>query len=171
MNVLDVLILVVLVSGLWQGFNHGLLKSVVSMLGWLLALLVASYLAKPLAPFFTSFTSSPVLNMMAAFLCVALFVIVGLQLVLWVMNKTLQGLRLTLLDKIGGAIFGCGKNVLVMLLLLSVLVPLMGSRERWQQSKIIPALLPFAPFAKQVSKKLATTMGTTAASGMAQLGK
>lgn len=93
MTLLDMVVLFVLFMGLWQGFNNGLLRSLVGMFGWLLALLLASYLAKPLAPFFVSLTGSTGLSIIAAFLAISLFVIVGLQIVLWVMSKTLQGLE------------------------------------------------------------------------------
>ena len=42
MTLLDMVVLFVLFMGLWQGFNNGLMRSLVGMLGWLLALLLAS---------------------------------------------------------------------------------------------------------------------------------
>ena len=124
MTLLDMVVLFVLFMGLWQGFNNGLMRSLVGMFGWLLALLLASYLAKPLAPFFVSLTGSTPLSIIAAFLAIGLFVIVGLQIVLWVMSKTLQGLRLSILDKLAGAGFGLVKNLVIVLMVLSLLAPL-----------------------------------------------
>ena len=171
MTLLDMVVLVVLVIGLWQGFNNGLMRSLVGMFGWILALLLASYLAKPLSPFFATLTDSPVLSTIAAFLAIALFVIIGLQLVLWVMSKTLQGLRLSILDKLAGAGFGLAKNLVIVLMLLSLLSPFANQSAFWQQSKFANALLPFAPFATQISTQIAKTVGKTASDGMGQLAK
>ena len=171
MTLLDMLVLFVLFIGLWQGFNNGLMRSLVGMFGWLLALLLASYLAKPLAPFFVSFTGSTGLSIIAAFLAIGLFVIVGLQIVLWVMSKTLQGLRLSILDKLAGAGFGLVKNLVIVLMVLSLLAPFVGQRDFWQQSKFANALLPLAPFATQITQQLATTLGKTAADKMGQMGQ
>jgi len=168
MTLLDMVVLFVLFMGLWQGFNNGLMRSLVSMFGWLLALLLASYLAKPLAPFFVSLTASTPLSIIAAFLAIGLFVIVGLQIVLWVMSKTLQGLRLSILDKLAGAGFGLVKNLVIVLMLLSLLAPFVSQRDFWQQSNFANALLPLAPFATQITQQLATTLGKTAADKMGQ---
>lgn len=169
MTILDMVVLFVLFMGVWQGFHNGLMRSLVGMFGWLMALLLASYLAKPFAPFFSSFTDSPVLSTIAAFLAIALFVIIGLQLVLWVMSKTLQGLRLSILDKLAGAGFGLLKNLVIVLMLLSLLAPFVNQRPFWQQSKFANALLPLAPFATQMTNAIANTVATTASDGMGQL--
>lgn len=171
MNALDIVILLVVFFGLWQGFNAGLLRSVVSLFGWLFALIFATYFAKSLAYLFVGFTSSPALSVLMAFIVVALFVIIGLQLILWVMSKTLKTLKLGILDKIGGAAFACAKNVLAVLLVLSLLTPFLKNTSFWQQSTLVPALLPFAPFAMDLSKKLASEVTQKTSVGLTELSK
>lgn len=155
MAMLDVMILLMLFFGLWRGFQLGLLRSLVSLFGWFFALIFATYFAKPLSIYFANMTTSATLAMVIAFIVVALVVIIGLQFILWIMSKTLQGLRLSFLDKLVGAIFGVGKNLLVVLLILSLITPLVQNTQAWKQSVIIPELLPFAPFALQMSKSMA----------------
>lgn len=152
----DSMILFMLVIGLWQGYRNGLMRSLVGLFGWLIALIAATYLAKPLAPFFVSFTDSAVLATVMAFLAVALAIIVLLQLVLWALTGALKGLKLGIIDKLAGALFASGKNLLVILLLLSVVAPFVKDRPIWQNSPIAQALLPLAPFALNLSKRLAT---------------
>lgn len=120
MTLLDMVVLFVLFIGLWQGFNNGLMRSLVGMFGWLLALLLASYLKQAtLAPFFVSLTGSTGLSIIAAFLAIGLFVIVGLQIVLWVMSKKLcKVLGFRHLDKLAGAGFGLVKNLVILLMVL-----------------------------------------------------
>lgn len=169
MSVLDIIILVFLVSGLWQGFNHGLMRSLVSLFGWLFAFIFATFFAKPLAPLFTSVVDSPVLSVIAAFIAVALGVIVGLQLILWVMSRTLKGLKLSFVDKLAGAVFAVAKNLMIILLIISVAAPFVKQQNFWQHSQIAPALLPYAPFAVNLSKRLAQDVSNTAGKGIQSL--
>ncbi len=151
---LDIIIFISLFFGLWQGFQVGLLRSLVSLFGWLFALIFATYFAKPLSGFFIGLSNSPILTVLIAFIVVALCVIVGLQMILWVMSKTLSGLKLSILDKLAGAVFGISKNLMVILLVFSLIAPFIQNSQFWQQSKVAPALLPFAPFAVELSKNI-----------------
>lgn len=171
MSILDSIILIVLVLGLWQGYRNGLMRSLVGLFGWLIALVFATYFAKFATLLFIGFTDSPVLAGVMAFLAVALLVIVLLQLVLWLMQQTLKGLKLGILDKLAGAIFASAKNLLVILLILSVVAPFIKTRPIWQQSQIAQALLPFAPFATKLSKRIATDISDNTRTGMQKLDK
>lgn len=168
---LDILILAFLVIGLWQGFHNGLLRSLVGLFGWLFALLFATYFAKPLAPLFASMVDEPILQVVAAFIAVALAMIVGLQVILWLMSRTLKGLKLSILDKLAGAIFAVGKNLLIIMLLISVLAPFVSNWQVWRASNIAPALVSYAPFAVGVSKQLSKEVGSVADKGIEQLDK
>ena len=53
-------------------------------------------------------------------------------------------------------------------MVLSLLAPFVSQRDFWQQSRFANALLPLAPFAKQVTQQLATTLGKTAADKIGQ---
>lgn len=171
MTIVDSIIILMLVIGLWQGYRNGFLRSIVGMFGWLIALILATYFAKSFAPFFAGFTDSSVLAVVMSFLAVALVIIVLLQLVLWAMQGTLKGLKLSIVDRLAGAIFACGKNLLVILLVLSVVAPFIKQRPIWQQSQIAQALLPLAPFAFNLSKKIASQVQTNADASMQRLDK
>ena len=169
MSVLDIAILLFLFFGLWQGFKNGLLRSLVSLFGWLFALLLATYFAKALAPLLSNFIHTPILALVIAFLGVALIILVLLQLILWGMSGILKGLHLSIVDKLAGAGFAVIKNLIIVLLLLSLIVPFIQSRELWQRSALAQALIPFAPFAKTLSKRLANEVSTTAQSSIHRL--
>lgn len=171
MSIFDIVILLMLFFGLWQGFRAGLLRSVVSLFGWLFALVFATYFAKPLAYLFVGIVDSPVLTVVISFIAVGLAVVVGLQIILWMMSKTMQGLKLGPLDKLAGAVFGCGKNLLVVLLLISLLAPLLSTTKIWQTSQLLPELLPFSPFAMEVSKKMANQVATTTTTSLEKMSR
>lgn len=50
MSGLDIVIAVVVLIGLWRGFQVGLIKTAVGLLGWFVALVVATRLASSIAP-------------------------------------------------------------------------------------------------------------------------
>ncbi|MFW2178090.1 MULTISPECIES: CvpA family protein [unclassified Moraxella] len=171
MSGLDIIILATLVIGLWQGFNNGLMRSLVGLFGWLIALVCASVFAKPLAPMFLGVVNSPILSVVIAFLAVALTVIVILQVVLWVLNSTLKGLKLSFVDKLAGAVFACGKNLLVVMLMLNLIMPFVAQRDFWQKSAITQALVPYMPFAVNLSKRIASGVSESTHEGVNQLDK
>ncbi|ELA08239.1 colicin V production protein [Moraxella macacae 0408225] len=175
MAILDVLILISLVMGLWQGFSAGLLKSLVGLFGWLFALIFATYFAKPLAPMlaglFETPVLTPVLTLLAAFILVALFLLVGLHLILWVMSHTLKKLKLSILDKLAGAFFGVGKNFLIILLLLSMIAPFIQQTKFFNNTIIAKQLLPLTPFAVDLSKKIANEVKNNSQQGFEHLDK
>lgn len=169
MNLLDIGILLALFFGLWQGFRLGLIRSLVSLFGWLFALVSATYFAKPMSPFFAGIVDSPMLTVVLAFIAIALIVIIVLQVVQWLLSKTMQGLKLSPLDKLGGAIFGCGKNLLAVLVLLSMLTPLFHNSRFWQDSQLVPEMLPFAPLAMAFSQKMASEVSQTTTDNLDKL--
>lgn len=171
MAILDILILMGLVIGLWQGFSAGLLKSLVGLFGWLVALIFATYFAKPLSPMLAGLFDTPVLTLLASFILVALFVLIGLHLMLWVMSHTLKGLKLGILDKLAGAFFGVGKNFLMILLLLSAISPFIQHASFWKNATIANQLLPLTPFAVDLSKKIANEVRDNSQQGFGHLDK
>ncbi len=171
MSIIDSGILLLLIVGLIQGYRNGLLRSLVGMFGWLFALVLASFLAKSFTRFFMAFTNSPILALVMAFLVVALGCIILLQILLWGMQRTLKGLKLSFVDRLAGAGFGCGKNLLVILLVLSVVAPFIQQRPIWRASQIAQALLPLTPFALSMSKSIASEIRHGTHIGLNQLDK
>ena len=50
MSGLDIIIAIVVLIGLWRGFQAGLIKTAVGLMGWFVALIVATRLATSIAP-------------------------------------------------------------------------------------------------------------------------
>lgn len=154
MSALDILIAVIVLIGLWRGFQLGFVKSVIGLIGWFVALVAATRLASVVAPYMTSFVQSPVLQLALGFLVVVLVVIAAMHLLGLVFSSTLKALRLGFLDKLAGAVVGAGKNVLVVLVLMSIAAPLLVQSPIWQESVLAAELMPYAPMAKTLSYQL-----------------
>ncbi|HAR74861.1 MAG TPA: colicin V production protein, partial [Psychrobacter sp.] len=141
-------IAVVVLIGLWRGFQVGLIKTAVGLVGWFIALIAASRLAASVAPQLSGIVQNPVLQMASAFLLVVIAILAIMHLVAFVFSGVLKTLRLGVLDKMAGGILGAAKNVLMVLVILSISAPLLVQMPQWQTSVLAPELLPYAPVGK-----------------------
>lgn len=148
MSGLDIVIAVVVLVGLWRGFQVGLIKTAVGLVGWFIALIAASRLAASVAPQLSGIIQNPVLQMAGAFLLVVIAILAIMHLVAFVFSGVLKTLRLGVLDKMAGGILGAAKNVLMVLVILSISAPLLVQMPQWQTSVLAPELLPYAPLGK-----------------------
>lgn len=67
LTLIDVFIAFMVLMGLWRGFTAGFVKTAASLVAWLSALIIASRIAKEVAPFLAGFIENPVLQIAAAF--------------------------------------------------------------------------------------------------------
>lgn len=151
MSTLDIVIAAVVLFGLWRGFQLGLIKSSVALVGWFIALIAATRLADSVAPYMAGFVQNPVLQMALGFLVVVLVVVALMHAVAFVLSGLLKSLRIGFVDKLAGGVLGAAKNVLVVLVVLSVCAPILIKMPVWQSSVIAPELMPFAPMAKELT--------------------
>ena len=154
MSGLDIAIAVIVLIGLWRGFQTGLIRAVMGLVGWFIALVAATRLASSVAPQMAGVVDSPVLQTALAFLVIVLVVIAAMHLVAFVFSSAISALKLGFIDKLAGGVVGAGKNILVVLVLLSVAAPLLVQSSLWQRSLLAPELMPFAPMAKTLSSEL-----------------
>lgn len=151
MSGLDIAIAVIVLIGLWRGFQAGLVKSVLGLVGWFIALVAATRLADVVAPQMAGLVQSPVLQMALAFLVVVLVVIAIMHLVAFMFSSAIRALKLGFVDKLAGAVIGAAKHVLVVLVLLSMAAPMLVQTPLWQRSVLAPELMPYAPMAKTLT--------------------
>lgn len=151
MSGLDIVISALVLIGLWRGFQLGLAKTAVGMVGWFVALIAATRLSASIAPSLAGVVQTPVLQMALAFLFVVLVVLAIMHLIAFVFSSALKTLKLGAVDKLAGGVLGAAKNILVVLVVLSVTAPLLVQMPIWQSSVIAPELLPFAPVAKALA--------------------
>lgn len=151
MSGIDIVIAVVVLIGLWRGFQVGLIKTAVGLAGWFIALIAATRLASSIGPQLSGVVQNPVLQTALAFLVVIIFILAIMHLLAFVFSSALKTLRLGVVDKMAGGVLGAAKNVLVILVILSVSAPLLVQTSQWQSSVIAPELLPYAPMGKALA--------------------
>lgn len=154
MGALDIVIAVIILAGLWRGFQVGFIRTSIALVGWFIALLAATRLADDVAPYMESVISSPVLQIGAGFLVVILVVLVGMQVFTLMVTTVVKSLKLGFIDQLAGGVLGAAKNLLIVLVLLSMTAPILVQSSLWRGSVLAPELMPYAPFAKEFTAKV-----------------
>ena len=155
MNTLDIIILILLLIGGLNGLRQGLIKAFANLVGWIFALIVAAKYSSSLAPLMSTLSSDPVVQKISAFAFIVLVIIVSTWIVTSLLNGILKSLKLGPLNRLAGGAFGTLKGLLVVLITMQGIGPWVESSPHWKQSKFIQHLLPYAPWATELSKEAA----------------
>jgi membrane protein required for colicin V production len=136
MTWLDYAVLGVLGASVAWGIWRGLVREIVSLLGWLVAFLSASLFAGPLAAHLPASIPSPDLRAIAAFLAIFVVALVVTTLLGVVLSHLVKAVGLGGLDRVLGALFGAARG----LLLLAVIALLAGltsaPRQTWWRDSL-----------------------------------
>jgi membrane protein required for colicin V production len=153
MNGLDLFLLIIVVIGGLNGLRQGFIQAFANLVGWIIAFFVAAKYAASIAPMMVM-ASDPVVQKVAAFALLVLLLVIATWLASSFLQRVLHILKLGPLNRLAGGVFGTLKALLVILILIQTLSPWVASSPKWQQSKWIQALLPYAPWATEQSKKI-----------------
>jgi membrane protein required for colicin V production len=141
MTWLDYAVAGVLALSVLAGAWRGLVREVVSILGWVIAFLAANLLAGPLGPEMPQAIPSPELRVAAAYVAVFLASLLATSLVGLLLSAAVKAVGLGGMDRLLGAGFGVARGVLV-LLAAAVLAGLTSAPKQpyWSASASGPAL-------------------------------
>ena len=138
MVIVDYILLGAFLVSVGVGFFRGFFKEALSLVTWVLALWVAWRFSGILDPLLTS-VSSPALKLWAARVILFVGVMLAGALFSRLVGMLIESSGLTSTDRVLGMVFGAGRGVLVVGLLVIVLQLLEMDREAWwQESLIVP---------------------------------
>lgn len=138
MVIVDYILLGAFLVSVGVGFFRGFFKEALSLVTWVLALWVAWRFSGILDPLLTS-VSSPALKLWAARVILFVGVMLAGALFSKLVGMLIESSGLTSTDRVLGMVFGAGRGVLVVGLLVIVLQLLEMDREAWwQESLIVP---------------------------------
>ena len=128
-------------AGVWRG----LVREVVSVLGWVIAFLAANLLAGPLGPEMPEAIPSPELRVAAAYVAVFIASLLATSLVGLLLAAAVKAVGLGGMDRLLGAGFGAARAVLV-LLAVALLAGLTSVPKQpfWRASASAPLLVQAA---------------------------
>lgn len=155
MNYLDIASVVIIMWATWTGLRRGLIRSLTSLIGWLLVLVLGSRFAGKLAPHFTLLTHDPVVQKIAAFVVIATVVLLITALISKLLRQLLKALRLSLAEQTAGGVFGAAKGSLIVMIAIQLLSPWVAESPYWQKSGVVALLSPYAPKAFELSEQVA----------------
>lgn len=115
MSWLDYAVIGVLGVSIAWGAWRGLVREVISILGWVIAFLAANLFAGPLGEALAGEISTPELRLVVAFVAVFVGSLVITTLLGLLLSKLVQAIGLGGLDRVLGAFFGTARAVLIVL--------------------------------------------------------
>lgn len=137
MTWLDYTVLGVSVASVIWGAWRGLVREVISILGWVIAFLAANLFAGPLGEVMPQAIPTPELRLVAAFVAIFIGSLVATTLVGLLLSKAVHAVGLAGLDRVLGALFGVARAALIVLAatLLAGLSNL-PHQEAWRDSLV-----------------------------------
>src|SRR3990172_5350675 len=113
MTWLDYAVIGVFAMSVVLGAWHGLVREVISILGWVIAFLAANLLAGPLGPAMPQAIPSPELRVAAAYLAVFVGSLFVTALPGLLLSKIVKAVGLGGVDRLLGALFGAVRGLLI----------------------------------------------------------
>ncbi len=134
-----------IVVGAWRG----LVREVISILGWVIAFLAANLLAGPVGPQLPQAIPSPELRVAAAYVVVFVASLILTSLAGLLLSKVVKAVGLGGIDRLLGAAFGAARGLLI-LLAAALLAGMTGVPQQpyWRDSTSGPLLARAAGFLK-----------------------
>jgi membrane protein required for colicin V production len=145
MTWLDYAVVGVFAASLVVGAWRGLVREVLSILGWVIAFLAANLLAGPVGLMMPHAIPSPELRIAAAYVAVFLGSLIVTSLLGLLLSKIVQAAGLGGVDRMLGALFGAARGLLIVL--VAALLAGLTSAPRqpyWRDSASGPLLVQAA---------------------------
>ncbi|MEW6369555.1 MAG: CvpA family protein [Pseudomonadota bacterium] len=115
MTIFDYLVLFVLVSSVVISTMRGLVKEILSLLGWVVAFVVANAYGAKLAPLLPELIPGETVRLMVAFVALFLGVRILMGLLSLALGALIEASGLSLADRGLGGLFGLARGVVIVL--------------------------------------------------------
>ncbi|MBO7317002.1 MAG: CvpA family protein [Paludibacteraceae bacterium] len=120
MNILDIIFVIPLVYGFIQGFRHGFVKEIGSLVAIVFGIYLARYWAEGVSALLVSWIDlSQKLALVVAYAITAILGTLAVHLIAYMLSKLLALIKLGIINKLIGAVFGAFKWLLVLSLVLN----------------------------------------------------
>lgn len=147
MNSLDVVILIIVLISALIALNRGLIKEVLSIIGWFLGIVAVIYLLPYVQPLMEAHIESEIMAIVAsAFTILIIFFVIWIYLTSIVIGK-IRNSKLSGMDRVLGLFFGILRAFLLIILLnilVGWIIPPKTQPELFKQSKYFQLAGSFA---------------------------
>jgi membrane protein required for colicin V production len=145
MNWLDIIILIVLALFLFGGLKNGIIRTVVSLAGLTVGIMLAGRYYPLVAAELTFIPDLNIANI-AAFIVILMVVLIASGIAAWLLTHFVKAILLGWLNSLLGAVFGFLIGVILTSALLTIWVKFRGPSDVIMESKYAAALLGYFPF-------------------------
>ena len=154
----DYLILAIIAVSALIGLARGLIREVLSLGVWVVALVVAWLFFRDLAEQLTPWISTPSVRLVVGFLLLVFGVLLIGALVSFLLTTLVEKTGLGGYDRLLGVVFGAARgSVLVALLVFVATMTPLPEDPWWQESQLIP---PFHRLAERLLELVPADVGT-----------
>ena len=115
MTIFDYLVLFILIASVVISTLRGLVKEILSLVGWVAAFVVANAFGAKLAPMLPSVFTGQAVRLIVAFIALFLGVRVLMGLLSLAVGALIDATGLTLADRGLGGLFGLGRGIVIVL--------------------------------------------------------
>lgn len=115
MTIFDYVVMFILVSSVIISTMRGLVKEILSLVGWVAAFIVANAFGAKLAPMLPSVIPGDVVRLIVAFIALFLGVRVLMGLLALAIGALIEATGLSLADRGLGGLFGLGRGIVIVL--------------------------------------------------------
>ena len=115
MTIFDYLVLFILISSVVISTMRGLVKEILSLVGWVAAFVVANAFGAKLAPMLPSVIPGETVKLIVAFIALFLGVRVLMGLLALAVGAVVEAAGLSLADRGLGGLFGLGRGIVIVL--------------------------------------------------------
>lgn len=144
----DIILLILIALGAYEGYKKGLLLSIVGLIGFVLAIALGVYFMDPVSKFLAKHLDEITFAFpIMAFLIVFLLTLMLVGIAGWVLKRVMDMVLLGGLDSIAGAILGIVKSAFFISLFmwLSLQFDMKMPREWRKESQYLQYIEPLAP--------------------------
>ncbi len=141
MSAFDWLLIAILAISVVQAFFRGLVLALFSIFGLAAGILLAGWNYPVLAPYLQRFLSSPAVANAAAFLLIAIGVMVIVAIAGRLLHNAAHAIGLGFFNRLGGAAFGLARGWLVCVAVLTAVTAFLPTADWLRNSRLAPYFL------------------------------
>lgn len=135
MTIFDYVVLGIIFVSVLLSITRGVVREIVSLLGWIIAFFVASHYAANFEPLLPLTVEDESLRMLIVFVMTFFVALVVVMMGSMLLSKLVRSVGLGLIDRILGAVFGFARGLFVVLLImLAAGFTALPQQPFWQQA-------------------------------------
>jgi len=139
MHSADLVILAALALSLIFGFMRGFVREAFSLVGWVLAILIARWFNEPVSAWLAQWVGTPSVRLVMSYGTLFFGTLLACGLLGQALSLAVRAGGLSLSDRVLGGVFGVARGILIVLIALMLMAPFV-KKDRWFNEAELPRL-------------------------------